>query len=49
MNAVANSAVMAQKKMKAVIPYDANRSLRLGDMLLTRASTETFAVHRLAI
>lgn len=49
MNAIANSAVTAQRKMKAVIPYDAKRSLCLGDMLLTRANTETFAVHKLAI
>ena len=49
MNAIASSAVIAQRMMKAVIPYAANRSLFTGDMLLTRASTDIFAKHRLAI
>ncbi len=49
MNAVASSAVVAQRTMKAVIPYAANRSLCIGDMLFTRASTDIFAKHRLAI
>ena len=49
MNAVASSAVIAQRMMKPVTPYAANRSLRTGDILLTRASTDIFAKHRLAI
>lgn len=49
MNAIANSAVIVQRMMTAVIPYAANRSLFTGDMLLTRASTDIFAKHRLAI
>ncbi len=49
MNAVASSAVIAQRKMKAVIPYAASRSLCTGDMVLIRASTDIFAKHRLAI
>ena len=49
MNAVASSAVIAQRMMKAVIPDAANRSLRMGDMLLTRASTDIFAKQRLAM
>ena len=49
MNAVASSAVIAQRIMKAVIPYTANRSLRTGDILWTKASTDIFAKHRLAI
>ena len=49
MNAVASSAVIAQRMMKADIPYTANRSLCMGDTLLTKASTDIFAKPRLAI
>ena len=49
MKAVASSAVIAQRMMKAAIPYAVIRSLRMGDMLLTRASTDIFAKQRLAM
>ena len=49
MNTVASSAVIAQRRMNAAIPYAANRSLCTGDMLLTRARTEIFAEQRLAM